>query len=234
MSDIGSIITSLKNSLTILAFTLHSRLFLTLLLFDISLMSIHTYVVFLNDNPPFDRSLLRIDRERSISEYFEYLKTFLAALALVRFEIQRRGLSYVLIASCLLALTIDNAVGIHETAGKIILPDQHHVGEGIFLAIFGSMILLALWVSYRLAALAEKPSVLAIVIVLAIFGGAAFGVDGLHFITRWYFPDLDDLLSFIEDGAELVILSALLATCARLSGQPADGGQPESAQRPRP
>lgn len=217
MLDFNSVPNFLRNSLLTALSAMNSRLFFIALLLDLALITNHIFFVSYSNDSFLSDERIRIDRERSIPELFEYFKTLTAALLLLYAGIRERTLSYALISACLALLTIDNAIGIHEAAGKMILPDQHHVGEGIFLSIFGFIILVLLYTSYLMADIEKKSSVLTIGIVLAIFGGFAFGVDGLHFITRWYFPEFDEHLSLLEDGAELIILSLLLAVCAQVA-----------------
>jgi len=190
---------------------------------DLALLALHVayvLVTLLGIESAFRDDRFSISEERSYGEMFEYAKTAVAALALSGCWARTRQPVYAALAVLFLVVLLDNAFELHERAGSLLsarfggtraLFDYapQAFGElayfGLAALAVGGLLLAALprtAAEHRLAALAF----LLLLGALAVFG---VGVDLAHAAVNDRSRRLSALFGFIEDGGELVILSAV-------------------------
>lgn len=198
---------------------LRSPLLRQLLLLDALLIAIHLLVA----TSPREAhwwwaDTLRIDRDRSLSEWVETAKLATAILLLLLLVHVRQAQRpcYRTVAALLAFMAIDNILGLHENLA-LFAPGSQMLGE--FLLVSGICLVVAglAWFTYRRAAAYERSALVAIGLVLVLFGLMAVGVDLLHELTLPLGLAVYAAFAVLEDGGELVTLSLLLALVVHLT-----------------
>ncbi len=160
-----------------------------------------------------------LGRERGYAEIYQYIKLLWITFILSRFAFEKRQAIYGVGALLFFYLLLDDSLEIHETAGRIIgdrigiesafgLRGQDY-GELGVSAFAGVFFLTAGWLAYRYSdALARKVGVYLLIslFVLALFG---VGADMLHQFVANKFPWSETPLLILEDGGELIVVSAI-------------------------
>ncbi|MDG2001937.1 MAG: hypothetical protein P8J20_01260 [Novosphingobium sp.] len=169
-----------------------------------------------------------LNAEFSFGEIWEYCLSAAAAVGLLwRYRRFREP-----IIGCLglvfVWLTLDNALALHEATGHMVSPlfvfaehsqpSPQDYGELLSFGVIGGIILLELWLT---GLRSERHSVIQSLAIITMLAGAAFfGVcfDFLDQAIANQTQTMKSVLSFIEDGAELLLLSiaATIAMTARL------------------
>ncbi len=196
------------------------RVLVVCIVLDASLIAVHLFRAIAGDvlGP---ESLLRSERwsllaDRSIAEFYGYLKVLLAAACLIATWRSTRQAIYLSWAVVLTIVVMDDAFMVHENLGVWLSPfdpDQtiaglpaDHFGELVTWGLMGIVALAALYAGFRASIPDESRWTLAIA---ASFAGLIFFaviVDifavGLKGIVRG--------VGMIEDGGELVMMSLML------------------------
>lgn len=203
-------------------------LLLLLLAVDALLIALHVAIALWNWDERWPiMDWLRIDRDRAVSEWFEYGKLALAAALLIKPAVHGARL-FRPIAACLILLLLDNALSGHEALGTLLAPDMSAAGQVFVFAGAGLLLLAWTAANFRHSPADHQSLALAFwagVALLAVFGVAA---DFVHEVFTRPYDGWDGLLSLAEDGGELTTLS-LLTTLAWQSSSnvgTADQGQP--------
>lgn len=159
----------------------------------------------------------RVDQDKSFPEFYEYLKTAtigILALICARF----RGFRvYGPVVITALVLLLDNSFQMHERSKSIIIP-AFGLGKGpaelAYIITVGLILLIALLYGFVKAGRDDRVVLslfIALFVTLGFFGG---GVDLLHTEIGWRSRKFDLVLAFVEDGGELITLSAACALLA--------------------
>jgi hypothetical protein len=199
------------------------RILVTILALDIAFILVH--IVSLPDNQIAQnlkdslderfRMKLRIDHDRSYSEIYEYAKSLLCIVGLLRCYSRARNGIYVAITSIFTLILADNAFRMHELIGSVLMREFPSIGQnkGEFIAFLVYLAASAalLWrtfpaLSSRHAAFAA--CCLCCIGVIAFF---AIGVDALTAVVPRVVPNSDEAMTLLEDGGELIALSLSLA-----------------------
>ncbi|NBC00204.1 MAG: hypothetical protein GVY15_05015 [Bacteroidetes bacterium] len=157
--------------------------------------------------------------ERGYAEVYQYVKFFWIASILSLFTFKKREGLYFIGALLFFYFLLDDSLEIHETVGGSIvdlldiqpafgLRGQDY-GELGVSALAGILFLVAGWLAYRYSgSLARRIGLylLASVFALAIFG---VGADMAHQLLGSRFPWTETALVVLEDGGELVVVSAI-------------------------
>jgi hypothetical protein len=176
-----------------------------------------------------------LETDRGLSEYYQYMKQLWLAACLVIASLNRRQLVLVAWAGFFGFLLLDDVLLVHERVGfwlgrRLGLPAvaglrPDDFGEMIVAATAGAtlvaMLAVASWrdrvVTWRLSR-----ELLLMTAALAVFGVA---IDAVHTMAFFRAPSIADPLAFLEDGGELLVISALTAhgldLAARGTGAPA-------------
>src|SRR5512146_339527 len=120
MRMIQSTKTLLSPAIDLLVGVLKTRTFLVFLAIDCIFILIHIYVATRPwETPASPIEYLRIDKDRSLSELFEYGALAAGLAATVTLIRQTRESAYWMVAALILYLLIDDAFAIHELLGPI-------------------------------------------------------------------------------------------------------------------
>lgn len=214
-----------------------ARLFLVLLLAgDLVYIAIHVGHLTV---PAFGGKHYSLEADRGLSEYYQYMKQLWLALCLAASFVQRRHLALLCWSGFFGFLLLDDALQIHERGGywlgqKLGMPAMFGLrpddfGELLIAGAVGGALLAALALTlWRESGPVWRVSreLLLLTGLLAVFGVA---VDAIHVIAYFRAPALSTALAFLEDGAELLIISATTAYALWLALQ---GGHPSEGLRP--
>jgi hypothetical protein len=196
-----------------------ARLFLVLLFAgDLVYLAIHVGHLTV---PAFGAKHYSLEADRGLSEYYQYMKQLWLALCLAAAFVQRRHLALLCWSGFFGFLLLDDALQIHELGGHWLgrqlglpavfglRPDDFGellIAGGVGGALLGALAL-TLW---RESGPVWRVSreLLLLTGLLAVFGVV---VDMIHVIAYFRAPAFSTPLAFLEDGAELLIISALTA-----------------------
>jgi len=176
-------------------------------------------------------SMYALTREKGYAEAFQYIKLYWIILAAAGLLWRTRAPVYASWVVVFGYLLVDDALQVHESAGKIIAANWGFrvllglravdSGELVVSAIAGLSLLGLVWGGYlrsgRDAQNASK-DFLVLIAALAFFG---VGFDVLHQLVRT--TRLDELFTIAEDGGEMVVVSI---ACAYAVGLLLRGGVP--------
>ena len=166
-------------------------------------------------NPAFSLS-----QEGGYSEVFQYLKEFVIGGGFAVLLWKTRQPVYLVLSAVFLFFLLDDALALHEAAGAHLATDlglpsfqslrARDLGEVLFAGGVGVAMLGLGLMAYRRSDARSRTmarQTAAAVGVLAVF---AVGIDLLHslFIEVW---GLSFFLLVVEDGGELVVMSAITA-----------------------
>ncbi len=152
--------------------------------------------------------MLQLDRDRSVFEFFEYGLLGIAALAMWRAGGAHQSWLLRVIAVVYLYFVADNALRIHETAGKL-LPFEKSYGELVFFA-GSAMVIFGLSI---IGFIADRGKVTVIALVngagvglLAFFGVAT---DFAHAQFASVSRTVNYGFAFVEDGGEMLAIALI-------------------------
>lgn len=201
---------------------LHSGTTATLLVADTLLITLHAGLgLFILAGVIFTfPEILRIDRDWSLSEVFNYLKWIaLIGALLALFSRQKSPIFLAISLVCVVAL-LDDSLQLHEGFGGPLIDAlafgwnlPHGTGEMVFMAATGMLIAGPLIYSWRRASHKVREQIAPL---LALFGGAIFcagGIDFLHSQAAAVTPNSmkAGILGILEDGGEMVFLSLMVS-----------------------
>jgi hypothetical protein len=180
-----------------------------------------------------------LETDRGLAEFYQYLKQFWIALCLGASFLQRRHLALLCWAALFAFLLVDDALQIHERAGvwlggRLGLPAlaglrPDDLGEVLVAGGVAAGLLVGLAATlWRETGSIREVSRELFLLTCAL---AAFGVviDALHTIVFFRAPAFEEALAIVEDGGELVVVSAIAAYALRIALQ---GRQPVEGLRP--
>jgi hypothetical protein len=157
-----------------------------------------------------------LNRERGFAEVYGYLKLLWAAALLVLVAARRRSLLVLTLAGVVVGLLLDDALTLHELLAERLAPAlvagpgemaASHVGQvliGVGLAVASVVALAVVW---RSPPPDVRRLVLGCAVAIGLLGVFGVGVDAVHSALE---PTLDRTLDVVEDGGELVAITALL------------------------
>jgi hypothetical protein len=193
-------------------------LLLLLLAADLAFIALHVIYV--------ETTLLRgrpfsLEADNGLPESFQYVKQFWIALCMLTLFRRTREVVYIGWSIVFAFLLLDDAFQFHENFGHWLgsqyslpvafglRPDD--IGELLFASLIGGVTVLLIgfgfWRGDTDARIVSRDTAL-LVIVLAALG---VGVDLLHVITYFNAPLLGRLLLIVEDGGEMLVVSAIAA-----------------------
>lgn len=157
--------------------------------------------------------------ERGYAEVYQYVKFFWIVGILSWFTFKKREWLYLIAALLFFYFLLDDSLEIHETVGESMvdalgiqpafgLRGQDY-GELGVSALVGMSFLVAGWFAYRHSGLLARRMglyLLAGVFALALFG---VGADMVHQLLGSRFSWTETALVILEDGGELIVVSAI-------------------------
>lgn len=164
-----------------------------------------------------------VGHDRGASEVFQYAKMLWIGLCAAGMAWRTRQPVYVALGALFLGLLADDAGMLHERVGEWLgaalrLPavaglQPHDFGEIAFVALWVAPLFLAGVVAYRRSDPAARSIAWAAFIGLVVLAGFGVGVDVIHqSVTSLYdVHGLHSLLSLVEEGGEMVVMTVLAA-----------------------
>jgi hypothetical protein len=162
-----------------------------------------------------------LSRERGFPEMVQYAKYAAGAVILFRGAARGYGRPAAVWGLLFVLLLCEDALAIHEHLGVRIGAHLHlprigamepaQLGETILAAVEGSVFFVALAVTLRSASHASRRLTLALLVGLFALAGFGVVIDAIHSIAprrTWIRP----VLSFVEDGGEMIAASLLVWT----------------------
>lgn len=162
-----------------------------------------------------------LETDGGLAEFYQYMKQFWLTLCLATAYFQRRELPFLCWSGLFGFLLLDDALQIHERAGRWLgqalglpavfglRPDD--LGELIVAGVVGGVLLVTLAVTQWRH---RGPSWRASRDLLILTGAlASCGVllDTVHVVAYFRLPAFSTFLALLEDGGEMLIVSALTA-----------------------
>jgi hypothetical protein len=199
----------------------HSKFLLLLLSFDFAFIALHfiNNLFFRKVLPSFHWKYFDIDQDRSIPEFFQYIKWLLIIIVLIRISKTKRSYEYLSWALLFLYFLCDDALRIHENVGhffernfSIAAPfglRVQDIGELAITGLAGSIIIpLIFWTYLKGSNEFKKMSNIMIVFIgsLVFFGIIVDLADIAIHIRR--IPII--VLEAFEDGGEMLVASLIL------------------------
>jgi len=193
-------------------------LFAALVCADLLLIALHVAKPYFAVLRPHYFSL---EADRGIAEYFQYLKQAAVIASLLFCWRWTRSPSFLIWSLFFAFMLYDDSQSMHERAGEWLaaawaLPAvfglrPQDLGEIVFAALVAVATLCALAASLvreRAAALAPSIIVTVLLAMLAVFGVL---VDALHVVAYFAESRWSWVLAVVEDGGELLVMSAIVA-----------------------
>ena len=170
-------------------------------------------------NDKFSDELLKISTDRGYAEVFQYIKEYWIVCILIVLAFKTRSFLYLVWSGLFAYLLLDDSLAIHETWGLAMseffsLPplfglNPHDLGEIAISLIIGCSFLMLIAITYRLGdSFARRTSKFLIYMLFAL-GFVGIIMDSLHVMIKiqWLKP----ILTTIEDGGEMIVMSLILA-----------------------
>ncbi|MGG5807806.1 hypothetical protein [Falsiroseomonas sp. CW058] len=177
---------------------------------------------------PFAGRAFSIEAEGGHAESYEALKTAACVVALGLCARRSGAPVYGALAFVFAAALADNALMLHERAGSLLAPAlmpaaglfqaaPQAFGELGFFAVLGGLALLLLAAGFRRSAAPHRRAGAGFVVLLALLAGFGVALDLLHAALGGQRRAFDRVLGTVEDGGELVVLSAACALAVALA-----------------
>jgi hypothetical protein len=193
-------------------------LLLLLVAADLAFIVLHVLYV--------ETSLLRgrpfsLEADNGLPEAFQYVKQFWVALCMAAMFRRVREVVYIGWAVVFAFLLLDDAFQFHEHIGKWLgeqysLPTvsglrQDDIGELLFAGFIGGITTLLIGFGYWRGNADARIISRDMVLMVIVLAGLGVGVDILHVITYFKAPLLAQFLLILEDGGEMLVVSAMVA-----------------------
>ncbi|TRD15641.1 hypothetical protein [Palleronia caenipelagi] len=197
------------------------NLFFVLLTFDLLLIGFH--LLMLADVAPAIREM-EVTREDGWPSYYLFVKWLVSGMLLTTAAMKGlRGMGP--LAAVMFILFLDDAFRGHEKLGDDLeeaglVPADAGLGEVAIAAMMGLLFLALIFVAYRRAATATRPSVLIFAVLILLLATAGVGIDYVHAFTTGF---LEKVIGIAEDGLELIVGSGFVWFGARALLEALDG-----------
>jgi len=158
---------------------------------------------------------LQITLDRGYAEVFQYVKTFWIAGILATMAFRTRSLLYGVWVGLFTYLLLDDSLRIHENWSKasyfpsLFGINSHASGEFIISTSIGLFFLFLIAVTYRSGDFLARSSSRILTIMLLLLGFVGVFIDTFHSVVQVGL--LDPVLTTLEDGGEMVLMSVMLS-----------------------
>ena len=170
-----------------------------------------------------------LETDGGLAEFYQYVKQMWVALCLAVAFVRRRQLVLLAWSGFFGFLMLDDALQFHEQAGlwlgeRFALPAvaglrPDDLGELIVGAAVGASLLLVLAVAWWRDRERTWRLSRALLILTGALGVCGVIVDAVHVVAYFRVPALANPLAFVEDGGELLIVTALTAYALDLAAR---------------
>ena len=200
---------------------LHSQALHALLLMNTMFVIVHLFVATSpnEDAWPWAR-YLRIDHDRSLSEWFETAQLTSAMLFLVAYYRRSNRSIFLSLAILIAVMIVDNILELRLHLGHWLYHGNSGVGELLVVAIPAPLLAYAIYVQYRHADEQQQSELAAMFLVLAIFASFAVVADFVPEIAIGFSSTVYGFWSLIEDGGELMTVSLFAVVVWKATRQP--------------
>jgi hypothetical protein len=199
-------------------FTATIALLCLLILVDVLFMAIHVVHVW---SPWLKSPSYSLEDDGGMAEQFQYIKLIWLAACLGVAFLQRRARAFAGWAVFFAFLLLDDALQIHERAGGMLaqalgIPPMFGLrakdfGEVMVAGIVGAAACAFAWLAIRRGREVSRrlsADLLCLLAALALFG---VFFDVLHTITYFQLPAVAPVFALLEDGGEMLVMSAITA-----------------------
>jgi hypothetical protein len=194
---------------------------LALAVFSVDLLFILLHLAAVNGLIGGDERLFQVDKDRNLSEWFEYAKLFASSVLVFRLSVNRKHYQLMPMALVIFYLCLDDALRLHEFMGEVLVPAHDNAGEVLFMMIVGGATVTVAAIGYVLSERLGRIQIISVLLPILLLGAFGTVIDALHEVMIRFVPTSDELMGLLEDGGELVSISVLLLTCAWLAGMSA-------------
>ncbi len=180
-----------------------------------------------------DSEAWRLSKDGGYAEYFEYALLLVSSGAFFALFRRHRETLYLVIALILAYIAADNALGLHEAAGRfyedagLTSPIPHvrpsHFGQFLFLGAAGFILLAGLFLAARKAGAQTRSAAWVVAILIVGIGLFSAVVDT---ISDWL---VSSELAYLEDSGELLMMVLVAAYSLFLAAtRPRNSGEPSA------
>ncbi|MEO0771177.1 MAG: hypothetical protein AAFY72_17435 [Cyanobacteria bacterium J06649_4] len=196
----------------------HKRIFSFQILYlclvtDIAFVALNMLYEF---HPSITDSALKITQDRGYAEVFQYIKEFWIAGTLALIFFRTRSLLFLGWSALFFYLLLDDSLRIHENWSKapyfpaLFGLGSNASGELIISLCVGLFFLIWIAAAYKNTRNgASKAASKALIWMLFLLGFAGVFIDAVHIIVQ--IPFLDPILTVLEDGGEMLVMSLILS-----------------------
>ncbi|MEL6354935.1 MAG: hypothetical protein AAFR58_24795, partial [Cyanobacteria bacterium J06627_28] len=167
-------------------------------------------------HPGITDTALKITQDRGYAEVFQYIKEFWISGTLALVFFRTRSLLFLGWSALFFYLLLDDSLRIHENWSKApYFPSLFGLGSnasGELLISLGIGLFFLLWIAaaYRKTRDASSKAVSkSLTWMLFLLGFVGIFIDALHILVQ--VPLLDPILTVIEDGGEMIVMSLILS-----------------------
>lgn len=170
-----------------------------------------------------DKGLLRLDKDGSLVEYYEYGLMLVSVLALLYSWQIRQVPAFLALAVVDILLLADNALRIHERGGDLLAIWVWQPFAEV--AMFGAIATISLVLLFLALRKSEKPAASWCMLAIGCLAGAAVCAVVLDFVHVTWRGSIyvDHFLSVAEDGGEMIFIALhtiiCLATASHVASQ---------------
>lgn len=204
-----------RESLRMIWRSLGTRVALAVFLADLFLILLHIAAV--NGLTGGNERLFRVDKDGSLSEWFEYAQLLLSSVLVFHLSAHRKHYALMPMALLLFYFCLDNAFRLHERMGEILIPAHDNAGEALFTMMVGGATVTMAAIGYMLSERPARIQIISLLLPILLLGAFGNLVDALHELIIRFGLSSGELMGLLEDGGELVSISILLLTCVRLA-----------------
>lgn len=223
---------------------IHRPTLMALLSVDLGLVLLHSalgYLLMVNalDAIP---DLLRIDRDFGLGETFGYAKWAALVAIMVTAYLRSRAPVFLALAALWLFALADDSLQLHENVALAVLSrlpsktiDTGVIEVAFFIAA-GAILMLPASLALIRSTARQRLQIAPLILLFAGVVACGMGVDFVHSLVEGN-TLIAGILGIIEDGGEMVFMSAMLAYALGTFGLPARasdrqrGGAKDGAQR---
>ncbi|MCU0550174.1 MAG: hypothetical protein MUC48_12560 [Leptolyngbya sp. Prado105] len=203
------------------------KLFWLLFLTDLGFITIHILVSIVSLGKQYtipDLQLYLVEKDRGFPEFFQYMKQYWCLLLLGFIAFKQRSWLYASWMLLFFYLLADDALSIHEKLGAFLSEALGFVsmfrlrsvdfGELLVSGVAGAILFSCIGLAYRFGDRSFRQAskkLLILFLALAVFGVV---IDMVHIMAP---KRLDRFFGLLEDGGEMIVMSAITAFIFALS-----------------